>query len=66
MRRRIGVGLLVGAAVLVVVALAGGRGGVVTPYRAPEFAKDPRMWVNSGPLQPGDGRVFLVEVWSYG
>ena len=66
MRRRIGIGLLIAAAVLVVFSLAAPRGGRVEPFPAPPFSRDPAVWINSVPTGPGDGRVYLVEVWSYG
>jgi hypothetical protein len=66
MRRRLGIGLLIAAAVLVLVTLAGPRGQQVKPYPAPLFSRNPAAWLNSIPLGPGDGRVYLVEVWSYG
>jgi hypothetical protein len=66
MRRRLGIGLLIAAAVLVLVTLAGPRGHRVTPFPAPPFHRDPGVWINSIPVGPGDGRVYLVEVWSYG
>jgi len=66
MRRKVGIGLLIAASVLVLVTLAGPRGGRVEPYPAPAFNRDPAAWINSAPIGPGDGRVYLVEVWSYG
>jgi hypothetical protein len=66
MRRKIGTVLLIAAAVLVVFTLAAPRGNRVEPYPAPPFNRDPAAWINSVPMGPGDGRIYLVEVWSYG
>jgi hypothetical protein len=65
MRRRIGTVLLIAATALVLVALARPRGHRVDPFPAPPFNRDPGAWINSVPEGPGDGRVYLVEVWSY-
>jgi len=65
-RRKIGTGLLIGAVVLVVIGLAAPRGRRVDPFPAPKLSQDPAAWLNSVPMAPGDGRVYLVEVWSYG
>lgn len=66
MRRKIGTVLLIGAGVLVVFGLAAPRGRQVEPFPAPQFSRDPGAWLNSVPVGPGDGRVYLVDVWSYG
>jgi hypothetical protein len=66
MRRKVGTVLLIAAAALVLVSLAAPRGRRVTPFAAPAFSRDPAAWINSVPVGPGDGRVYLVEVWSYG
>ncbi len=66
MRRKIGTALLIGAVALVVFSLAAPRGRRVEPFPAPPFSRDPAAWLNSVPVGPGDGRVYLVEVWSYG
>jgi hypothetical protein len=65
MRRKVGIALLIAASVLVLVTLARPRGQRVTPFPAPPFNRDPGAWINSVPVGPGDGRVYLVEVWSY-
>lgn len=65
MQRRLGIGLLIAAAVLVLWNIAGPRGHRVEPFPAPPFNRDPAAWINSIPTGPGDGRVYLVEVWSY-
>jgi hypothetical protein len=66
MRGRLGIGLLIAAAVLVVVALVAPRGQRVEPFPAPPFNREPGAWINSVPVGPGDGRVYLVEIWSFG
>ena len=66
MRRKLGIGLLIAAAVVVVLSLAAPRGRRVEPFPAPPFSRDQAAWSNSIPVAPGDGRVYLVEVWSYG
>jgi hypothetical protein len=56
--------LAVGFAVFVM--LAGGSGQSIQPFPAPALSPDPARWLNSAPLKLGDGRVYLVELWSYG
>jgi hypothetical protein len=65
MRRKVGIALLIAASVVVILALTGQRGQRVTPFPAPPFNRDPGAWINSVSVGPGDGRVYLVEVWSY-
>ena len=66
MRRKVGIALLIGAVARVVFSLAAPRGRRVDPFPAPAFNRSPGAWLNSIPVGPGDGRVYLVEVWSYG
>jgi hypothetical protein len=60
------VALLAVAFGLYMLFFGGTRGGVVTPYAAPVLAADPGRWLNSPPLALGNGKVTLVEIWSYG